>query len=114
MRYSLPKRQLIGVTGKMPDLIWISELGGPDPRICHPDLLRLGPRKLSLICRYGMNRHNFKEVDKFLMRAVIKTCYSSPNSALVGMGDIKNPRWERDRVPHFPKGQAGKRQIGQS
>ena len=38
MRYILPKGQLIGLTGKMPDMVWISEPSRADQKSDPPRL----------------------------------------------------------------------------
>jgi hypothetical protein len=52
-------------------MILISELGGFDLGRDSTDHYKLAPSMMSLMCRYGADKENFKEVDKFLVRAVI-------------------------------------------
>jgi len=61
------------ITGqeKFPGMILISELGGFDLGRDSTDHYKLAPSMMSLMCRYGADKENFKEVDKFLVRAVI-------------------------------------------
>ena len=68
---NLPKQKIILGAAKMPGMVWISELGEVDPRRSHPNLYRLVPSMMNLVCRYGVDRLNFQRRDKFLVRAVI-------------------------------------------
>jgi hypothetical protein len=52
----LPNSQVIGESGKIPDLIWISELGGVNPRRGYPDLYRPPPTMMGLMYQYGADR----------------------------------------------------------
>jgi hypothetical protein len=52
----LPNSQVIGESGKIPDLIWISALGGVNPRRGYPDLYRPPPTMMGLMYQYGADR----------------------------------------------------------
>jgi hypothetical protein len=59
------RKQAVREDGKVIQLIQ----GRIAPRQGYPDLYRLAPCKMRLMCRYGLNMEGFGPLDKFLVRA---------------------------------------------
>jgi hypothetical protein len=69
----LPNSAVIAGSGKIEDMLWISDLGVGGPRRDLAEPYRLAPSMTGLMYRYDPDRWNFQALDKFLVYADIET-----------------------------------------
>jgi hypothetical protein len=75
------RKQAVREDGKVIQLIQ----GRIAPRQGYPDLYRLAPCKMRLMCRYGLNMEGFGPLDKFLVRAEISNLPLETHKAIYSL-----------------------------